>query len=120
MPDGLARAHALAEDMKAQVGEVEVRVVDLVDPSDHAALFAALSPIAAELDRGSASVDVLLSSGTPQVQTLWVILVQARMLRARMLQVIPAAFVPRPHPRAIREVRLDIEGFPRFACCARR
>jgi DNA-binding NtrC family response regulator len=41
-----------------------------------------------------------------------VILVQARMLRARMLQVIPAAFVPHPHPRAIREVSLDIDGFP--------
>jgi DNA-binding NtrC family response regulator len=57
-------------------------------------------------------VDVLLSSGTPQAQTLWVILVQARMLRARMLQVIPPAFVPVPHPRAIRVVSLDIEGFP--------
>jgi DNA-binding NtrC family response regulator len=109
---GVGRARALADEMKAQVGEIEVRAVDVADPSDHAALFAVLAPIAAELARGSAAIDVLLSSGTPQVQTLWVILVQAGMLRARMLQVIPAAFVPRPHPRAIREVRLDIEGFP--------
>jgi DNA-binding NtrC family response regulator len=29
-----------------------------------------------------------------------------------MVQVIPPAFVPRPHPRAIREVTLDIQGFP--------
>jgi DNA-binding NtrC family response regulator len=34
------------------------------------------------------------------------------LLRATMLQVIPAAFVPDPHPSPIREVRLDIEGFP--------
>ena len=113
VPDGLRRARALADDIKPQVGDVEVRAVDIADPSDHAALFAVLAPIAAELSRASHdAIDVLLSSGTPQVQTLWVILVQAGMLRARMLQVIPAAFVPRPHPRAIREVRLDIEGFP--------
>ena len=113
VPGGLARAHALADDMKAQVGAVEVRVVGVDDPSDYAALFAALGPIVAELDRGERMhLDVLLSSGTPQAQTLWVIFVQAKMLRARMLQVIPAAFVPTPHPRAIREVSLDIEGFP--------
>jgi two-component system response regulator AtoC len=57
-------------------------------------------------------IDVLLSAGTPQAQTLWVILVQAGLLPARMLQVIPPAFVPVPHPKAVREVRLDIEGFP--------
>jgi DNA-binding NtrC family response regulator len=113
VPGGLARAQALADDMKAQVGAVEVRVVGVEDPSDYAALFAALGPLVAELDRDERmQLDVLLSSGTPQAQTLWVIFVQAKMLRARMLQVIPAAFVPRPHPRAIREVSLDIEGFP--------
>src|SRR6185436_7574910 len=113
VPGGQGRAHALAEEMKAQVGDVEVRVVPIDDPSDHAALFTALGPLVAELDRTArAPLDVLLSSGTPQAQTLWVIFVQAQMLRARMLQVIPAAFVPRPHPRAIREVSLDIEGFP--------
>ncbi|MGC4122854.1 MAG: sigma 54-interacting transcriptional regulator [Myxococcales bacterium] len=52
---------------------------------------------------------MLLSAGTPQAQTLWVILVQAGILRARMLQVIPEVFAP---PSPVREVRLDIEGFP--------
>jgi DNA-binding NtrC family response regulator len=113
VPGGLARAHALADDMRARVGAVDVRVVGVDDPSDHAALFAALGPLVAELERGErVHLDVLLSSGTPQAQTLWVIFVQARMLRARLLQVIPAAFVPRPHPRAIREVSLDVSGFP--------
>jgi DNA-binding NtrC family response regulator len=111
IPGGLARAQALADDMRGQVASVEVRPVALDDPSDHAQLFAALGPLAAELSAHPA-LDVLLSSGTPQAQTLWVILVQAGMLRARMLQVIPAAFVPHPHPRAIREVSLDIDGFP--------
>jgi DNA-binding NtrC family response regulator len=98
--------------MRPHVPSVEVRAVEVADPSDYAALFTALAPLTAELERDDRPRDVLLSSGTPQAQTLWVILVQARMLRARMLQVIPAAFVPRPHPRAIREVSLDIDGFP--------
>jgi DNA-binding NtrC family response regulator len=111
---GLARSHALAGELRERALDVEVRVVDVEDPSDHAALFAQLAPLAGELDREAErwKIDVLLSSGTPQAQTLWVILVQAGMLRARMLQVIPAAFVPRPHPRAVREVSLDIDGFP--------
>ena len=79
---------------------------------DHAADPRDLGEVVAAVDRAGAQLDVLLSSGTPQAQTLWVIFVQAQLLRARMLQVIPAAFVPRPHPHAIREVRLDIEGFP--------
>ncbi len=112
VPGGLARAQALAADMQPQVASVEVRTIAVEDPSDYAALFAALGPLVAELARDARPIDVLLSSGTPQAQTLWVILVQARMLRARMLQVIPAAFVPHPHPRAIREVSLDIDGFP--------
>ncbi|MDQ3365928.1 MAG: sigma-54 dependent transcriptional regulator [Myxococcota bacterium] len=116
VPGGLARGQALAGEMAAHVAEVEVRVIDVEDPSDYAALFARLVPFATELERTTPrsdwSIDVLLSAGTPQAQTLWVILVQAAMLRARMLQVIPAAFVPKPHRKAIREINLDIDGFP--------
>ena len=89
-----------------KVESVETRVLDVADPTDYGKLFRALAPICAELKRKhppeSWTVDVVLSAGTPQAQTLWVILVQAGILEARMLQVIPAAFVPVPHPRAIR------------------
>jgi len=116
VPRGHARAQALAAELASHVETVEIRDVALDDPSDYAALFAQLVPFTAEIERsaphGAWAIDVLLSSGTPQAQTLWVILVQAAMLRARMLQVIPPAFVPHPHPRAIRVVRLDLEGFP--------
>jgi DNA-binding NtrC family response regulator len=102
--------------MESLVGRVEVIVLDISDPSDHAQLFRALGDVVERIDRehpgGNWERDVLLSAGTPQAQTLWVILVQAGLLRGRMLQVIPSAFVPDPHPRPIREVHLDIEGFP--------
>jgi DNA-binding NtrC family response regulator len=110
-PAGLRGARALLRDAERRVGRAEVRLLGVDDPSDHAALFEALGPLVDEL-RDQAELDVVLSAGTPQAQTLWVILVQAGLLRARMLQVVPPAFVPDPHPHPVREVRLDIEGFP--------
>jgi two-component system response regulator AtoC len=108
--DGRHGARTLAAVMRRHVEQVELRVLEVSDPSDHAQVFAALGPVLADLPEGE--IDVLLSSGTPQAQTLWVVLVQAGLLRARMLQVIPPRFVPDPHPEPVREVRLDIEGFP--------
>ena len=110
-PATLAPARALADAIRTRGPSAALRLVDLTDPSDYAGLFAALGPQLAALPRDE-PLDVLLSAGTPQAQTLWVILVKAGLLSARMLQVIPPAFVPDPHPKAVREVRLDIEGFP--------
>jgi DNA-binding NtrC family response regulator len=103
-------ANAAAKALRRTIGAVELRPLKLTDPSDHGALFGALQPVLAELPE--AEIDVLLSAGTPQAQTLWVVLVQSGLLDARMLQAIPARFVPDPHPEPIREVVLDIEGFP--------
>lgn len=115
-PTGQSEVHHLEKGMSTLVGRVQLSVLDVSDPSDHGQLFRALGPFVDRFDRefpaDTWDRDVLLSAGTPQAQTLWVILVQAGLLRARMLQVIPSAFVPHPHPRAIREVHLDIEGFP--------
>ncbi len=101
----------LVAAMRKRIGRVELRSLALYDPSDHEKLFHALTPLVAEIP-ADAEVTTLLSAGTPQAQTLWLILVKSGLLRARMLQVIPPAFVPDPHPHAIREVTLDIEGFP--------
>jgi two-component system response regulator AtoC len=108
---GEAPARALAEDLARTWPRVDLTPLVVDDPSDYAQIFRALEPVIAALP-ASAECDVLLSAGTPQMQTLWVILVQAGILRARMLQVIPADFVPAVHPRPVREVLLDIDGFP--------
>ena len=113
-PPGEANAQELVAALGAHIPAVRLRVLPAVtDPSDHAQLFSALEPVVAD-HRGQrgAAVDVLLSAGTPQMQTLWVILVQAGLLPARMLQVIPPVFVPDPHPEPVRVVRLDMDGFP--------
>jgi len=117
-PAGRDAAEGLCADVGQRVKDVHLRVAEVEDPSDHAALFAAVSTIVAEIDRAHPAQlsqrDVVLSAGTPQAQTIWVILVQAGLLDARMLQVIPPAFVPQVHPHAVRSVCLDIEGFPQI------
>ena len=115
--DGLEPARELERDMRAHVPEVESRVLELRDPSDYGLLFARLGPVIDALSAharapGAMPLDVLLSAGTPQMQTLWVILVESGLLQATMLQVIPAAFVPSIHPQPVRDVHLDIDGFP--------
>lgn len=116
IPAGEGPARMLCQALRPYVPRVELAVVDADDPSDYARLFRLLGPVVARakanLLTAGVEIDVLLSAGTPQAQTLWVILVQAGLLPARMLQVIPPAFVPVPHPKAVREVNLDIEGFP--------
>lgn len=113
----LAATRALCSELERRgIERTELRVLAVDDPSDYGQLFRALGPLCSEIRRAhraeSWSLDVLLSAGTPQAQTLWVILVQAGTLGARMLQVIPPQFVPVPHPKAVREVRLELEGFP--------
>lgn len=109
--EGEQPAQALVKELRAHVPDVQLQRLTLRDPSDHAELFGVLEPIVQRLS-DVANLDVLLSAGTPQMQSLWLILVKAGLLQARMLQVVPAAFVPSVHPRAVREVKLDIEGFP--------
>ena len=122
VPAGEKPAAALVRAASDKALRVELRALEVDDPSDYAKLFRAVGPVATAARRAFPAegwtIDVLLSAGTPQAQTLWVILVQAGLLPARMLQVIPAVFVGKIHPHAVREVRLDIEGFPEI--CALR
>lgn len=122
-----APTQQLAEAMRAHVARVQIEVVDLgapADPSDYERLFRALEPIVASINgRYPASPhrrDLLLSAGTPQAQTCWVLLNRAGLFDARMLQVIPPHFVPDPHPRPVKTVQLDFDGFPEIKALRER
>jgi hypothetical protein len=54
---------------------------------------------------------VYLSPGTPQMQTIWVLLVQSGLLPARMLDATPPHLVA-PGMRTWREVDLSLSNFP--------
>jgi two-component system, NtrC family, response regulator AtoC len=109
-PIGEPPARQLMAEIIKRGPTVDLRILPITDPSDHGQIFAALRGVTEGLP--AAPLDVCLSAGTPQMQTVWVIMVEAGLLPARMLQVIPPAFVPSVHPHFIREVRLEIDGFP--------
>ncbi|MEM7156874.1 MAG: sigma-54 dependent transcriptional regulator [Myxococcota bacterium] len=109
-PVGEPAARELLAEIQATGQRADLRILPIVDPTDHGKIFAALDGVTDGLP--SLPLDVCLSAGTPQMQTLWVIMVEAGLLPARMLQVIPPAFVPSVHPHPVRVVELDIDGFP--------
>ncbi len=122
IPTGAEPAQGLADEIQKKGASAVVRTIDCPDSSDYAALFGALGVVAADARKAFPTpewaLDVCLSAGTPQAQTLWVILVQAGVLPGRMLQVIPSVFVGPDRP-PVRTVRLDFEGFPEIRALRR-
>ena len=115
---GQAGATELLQELRPFGAELELEVVSLPDPSDYERVFGETRDVLGRLALDE-EIDVVLSAGTPQMQATWLLLVKAGLLDARMLQVVPSAFVPSPHPRAIKEVRLDFEGFPEILALRR-
>lgn len=116
VPGGEQPAKSLKYELESEGISTKVRELPLTDPSNYRSLFEVLGDLATELVRERLrddwEVDVLLSSGTPQAQTMWVLQVESGVLPARMIQIIPSIFVPDPHPHPVVVVDLDIEGFP--------
>lgn len=56
---------------------------------------------------------VYLSPGTPQMQTVWILLVQSGLLPARMIDAVPRDLLPPGTPNW-REVDLSIPNFPQI------
>src|SRR5262249_5490770 len=112
LPGASADAEDLAREMQERVPDVEVRTVDVDDPSNYAALLEQITRLAGELGRSLARerwrIDVLLSAGSPEAQAVWALLVQARVLPARLLQLVPSECVIPPDAPTVREVRFDI------------
>jgi len=109
-PETAGPTELFADALRARGLDARVWTLDVADPSDHEQLYRGLLPVIDALPPGP--VDVLLSAGTPQAQTLWVLLIKAEVLRARMLKVVPAAYLSEARPKAVVEVRLDFPGFP--------
>ncbi len=113
LQSGRYLASQLVDELREYIRDVEIRLVDLADPSDYEAVFAQTKAITADLQRRSEEdLSILLSAGTPQMQAIWMVLVQGGFLGAQLFQVIPPAFVPDPHPQATRPVHFDFAGFP--------
>ncbi|MHC4841268.1 MAG: hypothetical protein ACYTDT_10000 [Planctomycetota bacterium] len=80
------------QDMPSPV-PVDVRVIDLNDPTDHVQIAYGLAQELAVLDDEQKLLDhelyVLLNAGTPQMQTVWVLLRTLELLQYKIIQTSP-------------------------------
>ena len=78
--------------------QVRQKPVDLVSVTDYRELFLVTNHVCQEIlgedEHTERTYYVYLSPGTPQMRTVWVLLVQSGLLPARMIQVTPPDLVP--------------------------
>ncbi|MBM4418747.1 MAG: hypothetical protein FJ033_10605 [Chloroflexi bacterium] len=94
---------------------VRQRPVSLGSVTDYAEIYRAVNhecvSISAEHSRDD--LVVYLSPGTPQMQTVWVLLVQSGLLRARMIEATPPDLLAPGQP-PWREVTLSLADLPQI------
>lgn len=90
--------------------------VDLVSVTDYREVFRVTNDVCQQIvhqEQDDPKFFVYLSPGTPQMQTVWILLVQPGLLQARLLDATPPDLVP-PGTRHWREVELSLQDFPQI------
>jgi len=117
--DFYLRASRVRRICAKHLSAVDVRLVpvELRGVTDYREVFEVTSDacqtILAVDGRDAHDYYVYLSPGTPQMQTVWILLVQSGLLPARMLDAIPRDLLE-PGTRPWREVDLALDEFPRI------
>lgn len=118
--DMAAKATAVKRLAEQHFGPIDVRqkAVDLVAVADYREVYRATNDACQKLltelrDEGLAEARlwVYLSPGTPQMQAVWVLLVQSGLLSATLLTATPPDLLA-PGAPAVREVDLSLPDFP--------
>jgi two-component system response regulator AtoC len=96
---------------------VRQRPLDLVSVTDYQEIFRVAHDVCQSIldDQGREGREyfVYLSPGTPQMQTIWILLVQSGLLPARMIEATPPDLLTPTAPRW-REVDLSLPHFPQI------
>lgn len=97
--------------------EVVYNPLDVMDVTNHAELYRVMNHecqgIRARYARREARFWVATASGTPAMQTIWVLLVQSGLFPAKLLVTTPPRYT-RPGASSVREVELNLDNFPQI------
>ncbi|MCB9558114.1 MAG: sigma-54-dependent Fis family transcriptional regulator [Deltaproteobacteria bacterium] len=108
---GEAAAHQLREELLRRVALVEVRVVDVDDPSDPEQVLVGLGELLEHFEQRFAETewqrDVLISAGGPAIFGAWLMFTQAGLLKTRLLRVDLAG-----GDRVVDQVSFDFPPVP--------
>jgi sigma54-dependent transcription regulator len=110
------RANEVLRIAQKQLPEVEVkhRPVDVISVTDYRELYRLVNRETQDIVRGEgpeAQFYAFLSPGTPQMQTVWVLLVQSALLPAKMIETTPRDLL-QPGEPLWREVDLSLTPLP--------
>lgn len=117
VPETLADSEHLVRELMtiARPVQTEIKVLRLANPTDHLEIAYALARFLEEADRATRLLDhelyVLLNTGTPQMQTVWVTLVTQGLCDFRMIQTSPASLAQRSGTPVASELELDMPGW---------
>lgn len=116
--DFLRRASALLKALRQRGDETEVKYESITapDPTDYETLYEQMQHRVLELREQhgeQTEIWIATSSGTPQMQTCWLLLVLGGVLRARLVQGIPPHKL-KPGEPVFREIRPTQQRFPRI------
>jgi sigma54-dependent transcription regulator len=117
VPETLADAEHLLRELASIPKPVQgaLKVLRLRNPTDHLEITYALARFIEEADESDRLLDhelyVLLNTGTPQMQSVWITLVTQGLLQATIIQTNPASLAQQSGNPVAREIELDMRGW---------
>lgn len=119
----LRRASALLTEAHRRWPNLEVSYehIPAPDPTDHDLLYELMHNCCVELAANygnTTQFTVATSSGTPQMQTCWLLLVLGGVFKARLVQMVPPHKL-RPGDSPVREIKPSLERFPKIVSPAK-
>lgn len=124
-PNTLLNAQGLRREIIARNHEGETRIfnIDIPDPTDYEELYLHIykrcQEIMAENEAQKPEYFIATASGTPQMQTVWFLLAQSELVPATLLKITPPRFL-KPNQKAVSEIKLSLEKFPRISSPSQR
>jgi DNA-binding NtrC family response regulator len=114
----LRRASGILKEVQARWQNVVVNYEEILaaDPTDYDLLYELMHNRCCDIAQHygkSANFTVATSSGTPQMQTCWLLLVLGGVFNARLVQLVPPHKL-RAGESPIREIKPSFERFPKI------
>ncbi len=116
-PNTIENAQKLQEEIarRSTITHTCIFNIDIPDPTDYEELFIHMDKLCREIKakhkKQKAAYYIAISSGTPQMQTIWVLLSQSGLFPSTLLKITPPRFL-RQHQKFVSEVRLSLEKLP--------
>ena len=117
-PEYIERARSIEAIKKEEGSGINFKFVgmELESPIDYEEIFgklkASVDEIVKLIAHENPEISILLDPGTPQMQTVWFILVKGGYLDAKLLQGVPPKFAGGAY--MVREIVLDESAMPRI------